>query len=249
MYLNEPNLVDQVKKQFRFKLNAHANAFSTLVLLQIGAMFLAFTSARHSFNDGIANVTVFNLSNNVNVGLSMIWAFFLGIMLTTAVRRNEAFSFVTTRLSNQLANLLFMLTASLFAGIIVALMGPTLKLVGTLKYSDMISHTPTIVEAPTDFIMRVITAIAYILLLFLVGYTISSFIQLNKLFIGAFIFLWIAASFTGTNWNGPQFVSTVIIFFSNEHFLPFFLFKVGGTVLLLFAISSIATNRLEVRNR
>lgn len=248
MYLSEPKPLDIVKQQFRFKLNAHATAFSTFAFLQIGAMFLAFSGSKHIFFGSIANVTIFNLSNNGNVGLAMIWAFVLGIMLTTAVRRNESFSFVTTRLSNQLANFLFMLTASLFAGITVALTGPVLKLVGLLRYGEMVVYTPGILDAPIDFLMRIITAIAYVLLLFLVGYTISSLIQLNKLFIGFFIVLWISFSFVSASWDGTQYVMEIIRFFGNEHFLPFFLLKIGGTVLGLFAFSAFITNRLEVRN-
>lgn len=250
MYLNEPKLGDIVKRQFRFKLNAHAAAFSTYVLLQIGALFLAFSGGQHSFfYDSNSIVTVVGLGNNINVGLSMAWAFFLGIMLTTAVRRNESFSFVTTRLSNQLANFLFMLTASFYAGIIAVLCGPVLKLLGILRYGEMVIYTQGIIEAPIDFFMRIITAIAYILLLFLIGYTISSLIQLNKLFIGVFTALWIAFSTVSSSWDGTQYMTAIINFFGNEHFLPFFLLKISGTVLGLFAISAIITNRLEVRNQ
>lgn len=248
MYLNETKLGDIVKRQFRFKLNAHAAAFTTFVLLQIGALFLAFSGSKHIWYDSVANVTLFNLSNDLNVGLSLIWAFVLGIMLTTSVRRNESFSFVTTRLSNQLANFLFMLTASLFTGLITALTGPVLKLIGILRYGDMVIYTPGIIEAPTDFFMRIITAVAYILLLFLIGYTISSLVQLNKLFIGFFIALYIASSIVTSSWDGTQYAITIINFFSNEHFLPFFLLKICGTVLGLFAVSALVTNRLEVRN-
>lgn len=248
MYLSEPKLVDIVKRQFRFKLNAHAAAFTTFVILQIGAFFLAFSGSKHTWQDSVADVTLINLSNDVNVGLSFIWAFILGIMLTTALRRNEAFSFVTTRLSNQLANLLFMLTASIFAGLITVLTGPVLKLLGILRHGEMIIYTPGLFEAPLDMIMRFITAASYILLFFLIGYTISSLVQLNKIFIGFFIALYIAFSFVGTSWDGTQYVVATINFFSNEHFLPLFLLKVFVTVLGLFAISAFITNRLEVRH-
>src|SRR5690554_1936603 len=125
MYLNEPKLADIVKQQFRFKLNAHADYFTTFVLMQIGALFLAFTGSKHSITyDSVSKVTLVDLSSNLNIGLAMAWALFLGMILTTAARRNEAFSFVTTRLSNQLANFLFILTASLFAGVIAALTSP-----------------------------------------------------------------------------------------------------------------------------
>lgn len=249
MYLSEPKLIDTVMRQYRFKLNANAASFTTLVFLQIGALFLAFTSLQYTVSyDSGSSVTVINLSNNINVVLAMAWAFILGIIVTTAVRRNESFSFVTTRLSNQLANFLFMLTASFFAGIIAALTGPALKLIGFLRYGEMVDYTTGIITAPSDFFLRIITAISYVLLLFLIGYTISSLIQLNKLFIGVFIVLWIALSTVSESWDGTQYLSNVFNFFSEEQSLLFFLLKISGTVLGLFAVSAFITNRLEVRN-
>ena len=249
MYLSEPTLLDTVKKQYHFKLNAHSTALITFMLLQIGALFLSFTNNKYTIEyASFSNVSTIHLSNDLNVILAIIWAFFLGIMLTTAVRRNEAFSFVTTRLSNHLANFLFMLTASLIAGIIATLTGPVLKLFGFLFYKEMILYTPSIIEAPIDFSLRIITAIAYVLLFLLIGYTISSLIQLNKFFIIGFVVLFIVFSSSTESWNGAQYLADVFSFFADEQSFPFFLLKTIGAVFGLFAVSALITNRLEVRN-
>ena len=249
MYLSEPKLSDIVKQQFRFKLNAHAAYFSTFVFIQIGALILSISGSMYSATyDSFSSIKIINISNNLNVVLAMVWALFLGIILTTAARRNEAFSFVTTRLSNQLANLLVILTASLFAGTIAALTGPVLKLFGFLRHEEMAVYTPGIIAAPGEFVLRVITAIAYVLLFFLIGYAISSLVQFHKTFIGVFIILFIALTSMTDTWNGDQYIGYIFEFFSDEQSLPFFLLKIIGTVLGLFTISSIITNRLEVRN-
>lgn len=249
MYLNEPSLFDIVKKQYHFKLNAHSTALTTFMLLQIGALFLSFSSNKYTIDYAFSsNLSVIHLSNDLNVILAIIWAFFLGIMLSTAVRRNEAFSFITTRLSNHFANFLFMLTAALFAGMIAALTGPVLKLFGFLFYKEMIVYTPSIIEAPIDFLFRIITAIAYVLLFFLIGYTTSSLIQLNKLFIVGFVVLFIIFSSSTESWSGAQYLANLFSFFGDEQSLPIFLLKISGTVLGLFAVSALITNRLEVRN-
>jgi len=249
MYLNEPKLADIVKQLFRFKLNSYAAYFSTFVLLQIGALVLAITGNKYSVSyDSFSSVTIINVSNDFNVMLAMVWALIFGINLTTVARRNEAFTFVSTRLSNHFANLLVILTASFFAGIIAALTSPALKLFGFLFYGEMVVSTPGIVAEPSDFLLRIITAIAYVLLFFLIGYISSSLVQLHRAFIGVFIIFLIVFSSSTATWNGAQYIGYIYLFFSDEQSLLLFLLKISGTVLGLFTISTIITNRLEVRN-
>lgn len=251
MYLNEPTLDDIVKKQFRFKLNANAASFSALVLLQVAAIVMALVGNSHSFyySSDDSAVTVITLSNDINVGLAMAWAFFLGILLTTRIKQSESFSFITTRLSNHLANFLFMLFASLLAGISAVLAGSAIKLLGFFIHGEMVVYSSSLLESPSDFIVQIITAIAYVLLFFLIGYSISSLVQLNKLFIALFIFSWILLSTTiNGHWDGTEYAMTLIQFFRYERSILLFILKVCGTVLTLFTISALITNRLEVRN-
>lgn len=249
MYLNEPRLFDIIVKQFRFKLNAHAAFFSTFVLLQIGALALAVAGSMYSVSyDSFSSIRIVELTNTGNVSIALFWAFFLGVTLTTVARRNEAFSFVSTRLSNHFANLLVMLTASLFAGTIAALSGPVLKLFGFLRYGEMVVSTPGIMAEPGDFFLRIITAIGYVLMFFLIGYVVTSFVQISKFFIVIFIVIWIVFSSSTESWNGTQYLTYIFEFFTYEQSLLLFLVKIIGTVIGLFTISVLMTNRLEVRN-
>ena len=45
MYLTEPRLIDVVKKQFRFKLNAYTGVFISLIIMQLIGIFLSFESS------------------------------------------------------------------------------------------------------------------------------------------------------------------------------------------------------------
>ena len=250
MYLNEPTLADIVKKQFHFKLNANAASFSAFVLMQVAAIFLALVGNSHSFyyssDDSVALVVT--LSNDMNVGLAMVWALFLGIMLTTRIKQSESFSFVTTRLSNHLANFQFMVFASLVAGISVALAGSAIKLIGFLIHGEMVVYSSSFVQNPGDFLVSIVTAIAYVLLLFLIGYFIGSLVQLNKIFIALFVLAWILLTSINGNWNGMEYAMIIIDFFGAERSIPLFILKFSGTILGLFMISTLVTNRLEVRN-
>ena len=248
MYLTEPKLSDIVKKQYRFKLNAHAAAFTTLIIIQMVTIFLTvWENGSSHFHGSFSSIKWMTFSNESTFLFTILWAFILGIMLTSATRRNEPFSFVTNRLSNQFANFLFMLTAALIGGFTAALTGPALKLFVFLLYDEVNVVTPGLLAAPGDFFIRIITAIAYVLLFFLIGYTISSLVQFNKLFIVILLVGWFA-SFNGLGgWNSARYFSSIVEFFGAEQSMFVFLIKICGTVLLLFTVSAASTNRMEVR--
>lgn len=243
MYLTEPKFIDIVRQQFRFKMNANASAFTKLILLQFAFLFM-----NHSYGTSLGNNTIQiyeqNFSNTSIVGATWLWAFFLGLLLTSAAERNASFTFVTNRFSYHGANFLFMLTASIIAGLTAVLMGSVLKLYALLRFEDIIiSSQQGLFAAPADFFIQLMTAIAYTLLFFMVGYTIGMFIQLNKSFLLLFVIGWITLAFIG----GFPFIQYVFEFFSHEHSITLFLLKVSGTILGLFAISVGFTNHLEVK--
>ncbi|QUW21072.1 hypothetical protein JSQ81_14805 [Sporosarcina sp. Marseille-Q4063] len=251
MYLNEPTLNDIAKKQFRFKLNANAASFSTFVLLQVGAIILAILGNSHGFlySSDDSTVSIVTLANDTNMVIAMIWAFVLGIMLTTRIKQSESFSFVSTRLSNHLSNFLFMLFASLIAGVSAALSSSAIKLFGYLVHGEMVVYSSSIVENPNNLLLQLITAISYILLLFLIGYLIGSLVQANKLFIAFFAVAWIFFTSMNDYWNGTEYALAIIQFFGSERSALLFILKISGTVLGLFTLSTLITNRLEVRNQ
>ena len=194
-------------------------------------------------------VSIITLSNDTNMGLAMVWAFVLGIMLTTRTKQSESFSFVSTRLSNHFSNLLFMLFASLVAGISAVLSGSAIKFFGFLVHGEMVVHSSSIAENPNNLLLQLITAISYVLLLFLIGYLISSLIQANKLFIALFVVAWILLTSVNEYWDATEYALAIIQFFGAERSALLFILKISGTVLGLFTLSTLVTNRLEVRNQ
>lgn len=250
MYLTEPKLFDVVKRQYFFKMNANAASFTALIVMQIIALLISFNGSGYSSSpvyNQFPKIEWIDLSNDFPVALTLLWAFVLGLILTSAAQRNESFSFVTNRLSYHLSNFLFMVTASIIGGFTAALTGAVVKLYAFLRFDDVIVQTPGLIASPTDFSTRTITAIGYMLLFFLISYTIGSLVQRSMLFIPIFIVGWIALMSLNGAWNGEQYVMNIIIFFGNERSLPLFLIKICGTVLALFAVSTAITNRLEVR--
>ncbi|MFJ7934206.1 hypothetical protein [Sporosarcina sp. NPDC096371] len=246
MYLTEPKFFDIVIRQFRFKMNANAAAFTTLVLSQV---VLLFASLSNVYSHRFDTITTYehNLSNDTIVWFTLFWALILGFILTSAAQRNESFAFVTNRLSYQLANFLFILTASVIGGVTSVLTGSVVKLYALLRFGDIVLGTPGLIAAPSDFFIRIATAIAYTMLFFMAGYTIGMFIQLNKIFILLFIGGWIFLEIIDSTSGGISLTQNGFAFFGSERSIALFLLKVSGTTLGLFAICIAITNRLEVR--
>lgn len=243
MYLHEPKPFDIIKKQVHFKLNTNASYFTILIALQFLA--LIFQPTNHST---APFVSIVGISSTVHIGLLVLWAFFLGVTLATRARVDEAFAFVTTRSIHHLSNLIYIMIASFIGALIASFIGPALRLFTQLKYGSPISITPTLTEAPEQFLIYFITAFAYLLLFFIGGYTISAFIQLWKTR-GDFVFLGIIVTVVIISFIfGIEIIIPITVFFLNESFLSLFLFKVFVVCSALFSFAVLITNRMEVRN-
>jgi hypothetical protein len=249
MYLTEPKLFDIVKKQLLFKFQTHHKAFATLLVLQVFAIF--FGSAEHIYPsrmNELTGITWITLSNENSLSLTLFWTIVMGVLISSSRRRNESFTFVTNNIAHHLSNFVLMLTVAFLGGLAVVLSGSVIKMFGYLRYSVKVIESPGLLLAPSDFFIRVITVFAYMLLFFLISYTITSFIQRSKKTILLFVFGWIMLSSVTSFWNGPTVFSMMTGFFFDESNLIVFLIKVSLTSLALFFASIAVTNRLEVRN-
>lgn len=249
MSLNEPSQFDFLKKQLRFKLQSNAGSLTILVALQLFALVLSFPAeSGKSFFGEHSYIAFIGVSSTVHIVLIMVWAFYNGVVIANQSKWDEAFVFVTTRFLHHFSNLMLMLILSILGGLIASLIGPALRLLAHLRYGEIDILTPTITEAPSHFFIQFIAAIAYIFFLFILGYTISSFAQLGKVYGGIFAIGFLGIVFFITFISGIQIFGPVIFFLVGESFLPFFLMKITALCIALFSLAIIATNQLEVRN-
>lgn len=249
MFSTQWSVNELAKRQFLFKLNANGTIFTMLIILQIIATIFisgAFTSTSMSDWGEPISFNFTSISNDAQVGLTLFWAFIVGFLLTSAAQRNESFSFVTNRLTFQLANFYFFCTAALLGGMTTVLLGSVMKIVAMFQ-DNMIIETTGLLSSPVDFISRIFVMTAYTLLLMLIGYTLGSLIQLSKLFIALFGVIWYAFTRSTFAVSDNQ-DSGLLYFFYGETSILLFTLKVVGTIVVLFAISFFVTNRLEVRN-
>lgn len=249
MYLNEPNQLDIIRKQLRFKFNSNASSFTVLVAIQFFALLFSFPAGQSiSYFGEHSYVAMYEISSTAHISFMIAWAFFIGVKLANQLKWDEAFAFVTTRFTQNLSNLLYMFIVSLFAGFMAILIGPALRLLTHLRYGDIDVLTSTVMEAPHHLLLQFVTAASYIFLLFIIGYTMGSIAQTGKGYGGIFIIIFFGLAFFLTFILGSQVIFQVIIFLFAESFLPFFLMKIIGVCTVLFVISVLVTSHLEVRN-
>lgn len=248
MYLNEPRQLDILKQQLRFKLNSNASAFTILIAFQLFALLFSFSSSSSShYFDETSYISINAVTSTPHITFMIAWAFFIGVRLANQSKWNEAFSFVSTRLTHHLSNLLFMLLASFLAGFMVILIGPALRLLTNLRYEEIDTLTSTITEAPLHLPLQFITVVCYTLLLFMLGYMMGSFSQTLNGYGGLVMIFFLSIIFFITFILGFQMIGASILFLFNESYLPFFLIKIIGLCTILFAISTLVTSHLEVR--
>lgn len=249
MSLTEPRLTDIVKKQLRYKLNAYTGIFSSLLVMQLIGIFMGFNAGGGggSRNGNTLTFAYSLASGDMPVIFTLIWAFSMGILVTTIAYRNDAFSFVSNRLSHHLSNFLLLLVASSIAGITAALAGSIIKFISLFSKDLLFSETIGLTASPFDFLIQIATLIVYMILFTGLGYLIGSFIQLSKLVIPILIVGLFILPMFGLNVYGSGIIEKMVVFFGTETSFPIFLVKVIATVLVLFIISILCTNKLEVR--
>ncbi|PIC63980.1 hypothetical protein CSV79_09325 [Sporosarcina sp. P13] len=250
MFSTQWSVNELAKRQYLLKLNGNGSIFSVLIVLQIiGTVLMGGSATSTSSYSDDTNVLSFNfstISNDGQVGLTLFWAFIIGFVLTSAAQRNESFTFVTNRLTFQLANFYFFCTAALFGGVTTVLLGSVMKIIAMFNV-DTVMETNGLLSSPLDFFSQIFVMTAYTLLLMLVGYTLGSLIQFSKLFIMLFALIWIAFTQTAFFTESDHNVD-LLYFFYGETSILLFTLKVLLAVALLFGASFWVTNSLEVRN-
>ncbi|KZE64815.1 hypothetical protein AWM68_09150 [Fictibacillus phosphorivorans] len=246
MYLTEVKSWDIVKKQYRYKLKSYFGVFTSLVFIQLLAIFFSFNGT--GMSGGASNSISYEVnyySGDIILVFMMIWAFITAIIITTKAYRYDDFSFITNRSISHFSNILFLLSVSIFAGISVYLSTHLFQvLVFYLKDNfSIIKDTLSV----TTWLTGISASTLYIFLFASAGYFIGVLIQLHRGF--AFIiptFLFGGLIMDGLGGN-PTLFMNVSKFFGAE--TSFFLFAVKVLVVsIVLLLSSIGiSNRMEVR--
>jgi hypothetical protein len=245
MSLTKVNLKETVKKQYFFKLKANIDAFSSLIGIQLLALLFSIGGVG-SAGMGGSNISV-NIkyySADLVIGFTLIWALVTAITITAKPYRNHDFTFVTNRLSSSLANILFLLTASIIGSITAILSGNLLKVLAYVFLDGRIYGVHSGLE---ELVMGLCVTIFYVFLVTSIGYFIGTLVQVSKLVIILIPVLFFGTLFLEGSMQKEPFLVNVFSFYTMESTLTLFIIKVVVTVAVFFAAAICILNRMEVR--
>lgn len=248
MYLAEVKLFDVVKKQFLYKLKAYLSVFSSLLIIQVVGMLLSMNG---SGSMGMSSSNGYSLDISYYTGdiiiiFTMLWSFISAIIMTTKAYRNDDFVFVANRFSSNLSNICFLVFASIVGGITAMLSGILLKVVMYFILDD--GNVMGTAISFQELLLGIFVSILYVLLVASLGYLVGMLVQISKWFSVLLPAAFFGYSILSINKNGEaSIISETVTFFAQETILLFFLLKVIVTAIILFYVSIILSNKMEVR--
>ena len=245
MSLSKTSLLDIVKKQFTYKLKAYKQVFISLIFIQLLAVFFSFNGVgmMGSSSESI-EIDVQFYSADMVITFTILWAFITAILITTTAYKNDDFAFVTNRLSSNLSNVLFLLTASIVGGITAMLSTSLMRIImyyfgghGYISANHSLS----------EIVIGYSSTIFYILLFSGLGYFFGTLVQISKVFVVLIPGIIIGTGILGAGSMGFEWVESVYQFIFTEPSILLFVLKVLIVVVLLFSSSIALSNRMEVR--
>lgn len=245
MSLATANLMETVKKQYSFKLKAYIDSFSSLVGIQLLAILFSLggSSSYTSFSDGIG-LEVKYYSADIVIVFTMIWAFVTAITITTKPYRNHDFTYVATRLSSSLSNILFLLTASLLGATTAVFSRFLIQLIGFFLFDYQLYSAPINLGV---IALGIISSLIYIFSISSIGYLVGALVQVSKIFAVFIPVLFIGSLFLNAATQREPFLTKVVQFYAMETSVLLFLIKMLVTTALFFILSISILNRMEVR--
>ncbi len=247
MYLTEVKFADVVMNQFKYKVKAYIGIFSSLLIVQVFGLLMSLNGSSSMGTVGNAfSLSLNNYTGNIVIIFTMLWGFISAITITTKAYKNDDFTFISNRLSRNLANIFFLILASLIGGITALLSGYLLKVVMFFFVDEGFVILTNI--NITEIILGIFVTSLYMILLSSFGYFIGTVVQLSKWFKVLLPILFLSYLFLTANTSEE---TTLIVeigeFYLNEDSLFIFFLKIFITSILLFCFSIGLSNRMEVR--
>jgi hypothetical protein len=246
MSLTKVSLFDVVKKQYAYKLKAYIQVLSTLVFVQLLAILLSFNGIGGGGTSSESiEINIHYYSADFVIVFTMLWGFISAILITTKAYRYDDFAFVTNRISSNLSNAIFLLTASIIGGITAMLCSYLIKVIMYYFVAPLYGHSMLIMATPVDLLLGILATSFYVLLFCALGYFVGTLVKINKIFIVVLPAVFFGAMI-GEGSGKTKIVTSVFEFIYMESSLPLFIVKIIVIAGLLFSSAFVLSNRMEV---
>ncbi|MBY0146473.1 hypothetical protein [Neobacillus niacini] len=245
MSLVKTSMLDIVINLYKYKLKAYKQVFMSLIFIQLLAVLFSFNGVgmMGSSTESI-EIDVQFYSADLVITFTILWAFITAILITTSAYKNDDFAFVTNRLSSNLSNMVFLLTASIVGGITAMLSTSLMKIIMYLFGGH--GHIAANLSL-SEVVLGYSSTILYILLFSGLGYFIGTLVQVSRIFVAVIPGIFIGAGILGAGSRGFEWVKSIYQFIFTEPSILLFVLKVLVIVGLLFTGSIALSNRMEVR--
>lgn len=247
MSLTRINLGKLVQKQYLYKLKSFSGVFTTLMILQAIGIFFSVVGGDY-FGSSSSKITVnvqFFSAEQV-ILFTMLWMFFTAIIITTKAYREDNFTFVTNRLSNNLANGLFLLTASIIAGTTSYLSGFLVRIIMRF-FNGLHIGVTGLPDTLYELSSGLIGLMLIFLILAVIGYLVGTLVQLNRIFIVILPVVFFGFTMLSDALGEKNIAAELFNFYFTESSIVLFAVKIIATSIILFVMSTLLSNRQEVR--
>ncbi|MGG3661860.1 hypothetical protein [Bacillus gobiensis] len=247
MSLANARLAEVVKKQYLYKLKSYSNVFSSLVMVQLVGILLSFgaASSTGSFSRNI-DISVNYYSSDIIIGITLLWGLISAITITTKAYRFDDFTFVSNRVTSHLSNILFLLTASSLGGTCAVFSGFSQKML-LYFFNAAIIREESLLATPSELLLGIFVTILYVFFFSSFGYLIGYLVQIHKFFIAVVPVFFLGAIFISAERGDDGWFAQFFQYYFFEASVFIFFLKIIGTAAILFAITILMSDKLEVR--
>ncbi|SHG57681.1 hypothetical protein [Ornithinibacillus halophilus] len=236
-----------IKNQLLFKLNSFTGVFTSMLALQLLAIFMSYYGSSSMGGGGVYGIsyTFSYYSANVVIAFTFLWIFVNSILITTRAYKEDDFHFVTNRMTQNLSNILFLFVASLIGAVTAMLSSFLVKILIYFFKATKGNYLAVDLNALEWFTGLAAT----ILILFMLGsfgYFIGILVQWYKK-LAIILPVVLIGTVMALASQGHYILPEIIEFYFMEHSFIVFLLKVIGSAGVLFAAAILISNQQEVR--
>ena len=248
MSLTKVSLWEIVKRQYAYKLKAYIQVFMSMVIVQlIAILFSQGSSGMMASSGGLIDLELRYYSADTVVGFTILWGFITAILITTKAYRNDDFILVTNRLSSNLSNALFLLTASIVGGITSMLTTFLVKIIVFIFKSSFLIISPVNLAGVMDLLIGTGVTTLYILLFSAIGYMVGTLVQLSRAFAVVLPVIFVGGLILDGLRGQDGVIAALVKFFFMETSFVLFIVKVLAAAVLMFCGAFILSNKMEVK--